>query len=245
MPPSVIGQPDPQVLTGGSRLAGSGCCSTRGFNTCAVRAGLRPDSRRALLGATAGPTATFQLPPILTVTALGLARVRWPSGRRNPGPIRSTRLSPVCRASALGQPPRRQAGSSSPEPTTSSASSDTVGTLRGAVSGPLTNVLLGGHPRSLRAAGFALGRVSGPDYQVTVVSTGLPAEGAPPCEERVSCTGESQSEVWTRRLRPRGPSVPGRRTTLDNRGFSSRGSDGLVPSWPSHLWLQLQLASAH
>jgi len=60
-------------------------------------------------------------------------------------------------------------------------------------------------PSSLRVAGFALGRVSGPDYQVTVVSTGLPAEGDPPREERVSRTGESQSEVWMCRLRPHGP----------------------------------------
>jgi len=162
MPPSDIGQPDPQVLTGGCRLAGSGCCSTRGFNTCAVRAGLRPDSRRALSGATAGTTVTFQLPPLLTVAALGLARVRWPSGRRTPGPIRSTRLSPVCGASALGQPPRRQAGSPSPEPTTSSASSDTVGALRGAVSGPLTNFLFGGCPAAFGSPGSPSGEFQVP-----------------------------------------------------------------------------------
>jgi len=147
--------------------------------TCKARVWLRPDS-----GGRSPERPQHRRPHPSSRwsrrnSCLGLARGCQPPGWPIPGPTSENQASIDRGASAPGQPFRGQAGSPSPEPTTSLVSSDAKGALRGAASDRLqtfssesTCVAFGlhrFHPRvSFRS-----------ERQVTVVSIGLPIEGAP------------------------------------------------------------------
>lgn len=93
--------------------------------------------------------------------------------------------------------------------------------LSGRDVGPLTNLLFGEGLRSFRAASGSPPGEFQVCHQVTVVSIGLPIEGAPPRRNVLPAPEKTNRKSGTAPASAARPSVPGQRTSLERTGSAA------------------------